>query len=48
MALKKKPAKKIAKPKVAKTVKMVRPDGKTADVHSAEVENYRLGGYEKA
>jgi len=48
MAFKKKPAEKIAKPKVAKTVKMVRPDGKTADVHPAEVENYRSGGYEKA
>ena len=48
MAFKKKPAKKIAKPKVAKTVKMVRPDGKTADVHPTEIENYRSGGYEKA
>jgi hypothetical protein len=48
MAFKKKPANKIAKPKVAKTVKMVRPDGKSADVHPTEVENYRSGGYEKA
>jgi len=48
MSFKKKPSKKIAKTKVAKTVKMVRKDGKTADVHPTEVENYRSGGYEKA
>ena len=28
-----------------KTVKMVRDDGKTADVHPSEVENYKLGDY---
>jgi hypothetical protein len=31
-----------------KTVKMVRDDGKTADVHPDEVANYALGGYKKA
>ena len=35
--------KKTTKPKL---VKMVRPDGKTADVHPSEVENYKLGDYE--
>ena len=30
-----------------KTVKMVRDDGKTADVHPDEVANYALGGYKK-
>lgn len=28
-----------------KLIKMVRPDGKTADVHPSEVENYKLGDY---
>ena len=31
-----------------KTVKMVREDGKTADVHPDEVANYATGGYVKA
>lgn len=30
------------------TVKMVRYDGKTADVHASEIENYRKGGYKEA
>lgn len=30
------------------TVKMVRDDGKTVDVHPSEVENYRKGGYQEA
>ncbi len=29
-------------------VKMVREDGKTADVHPQEIDNYRLGGYREA
>lgn len=31
---------------MAQTIRMVREsDGKTADVHPAEVENFKLGGY---
>jgi hypothetical protein len=37
-----------AKAQKVKTVKMVRDDGKTADVHPDEVANYALGGYKKA
>jgi len=36
-----------AKAEKVKTVKMVRDDGKTADVHPDEVANYALGGYKK-
>ncbi len=38
---------KDAKAEKVKTVKMVRDDGKTADVHPDEVANYALGGYKK-
>ena len=31
-----------------KLIKMVRYDGKTADVHHAELEQYRRGGYREA
>ncbi len=31
---------------MADTVKMERDDGKTADVHPDEVENYRFGGFQ--
>lgn len=37
-----------AKAEKVKLVKMVRDDGKTADVHPDEVSNYALGGYKKA
>ena len=37
-----------AKAQKVKTVKMVREDGKTADVHPDEVANYATGGYVKA
>lgn len=33
---------------MANTIKMQREDGKTADVHPDEVENYRAGGFEPA
>ena len=36
-----------AKAEKVKIVKMVRDDGKTADVHPDEVANYALGGYKK-
>lgn len=36
-----------AKAEKVKTLKMVRDDGKTADVHPDEVANYALGGYKK-
>jgi hypothetical protein len=57
MAEDKKPVRRTAKkateesaPKAKKMslVKMVREDGKTADVHPQEVDNYRLGGYREA
>jgi len=38
---------KDGKAEKVKTVKMVRDDGKTADVHPDEVANYALGGYKK-
>lgn len=35
------------KPKTVKLVPMVRDDGKTADVHPSEVDNYKAGGYKE-
>jgi hypothetical protein len=45
-----KKAAEAAEPKQTKVtlVKMVREDGKTADVHPQEVDNYRSGGYREA
>lgn len=43
-----KKAAEAAEPKKVTLVKMVRDDGKTADVHPQEVENYRVGGYREA
>lgn len=40
--------KKAETPAKPALVKMVRPDGKTADVHPDEVENYRKGNYREA
>ena len=34
------------RPAKPKAVKMVRDDGKTADVHPDEVENFKKGGYQ--
>ena len=46
----KKPAAKKAAPKKESNalVKMVRDDGKTADVHPSMVEDYKSGGYKEA
>ena len=46
----KKPAAKKAAPKKEfnALVKMIRDDGKTADVHPSMVENYKSGGYKEA
>lgn len=57
MAEDKKPVRRTAKkateepaPKAKKSslVKMVHDDGRSADVHPQEVDNYRLGGYREA
>lgn len=37
-----KKVKRVTKPKL---VVMIRDDGKQANVHVSEVENYKLGGY---
>jgi hypothetical protein len=46
----KKPAAKKAAPKKESNalVKMIRDDGKTADVHPSMVEDYKSGGYKEA
>jgi len=46
----KKPAVKKAAPKKESNalVKMIRDDGKTADVHPSMVEDYKSGGYKEA
>ena len=40
----KKPVKRAAKPK-SEHVVMIRDDGKEANVHPSEVENFKMGGY---
>lgn len=46
---KKAPAKKAAPKKDSNAlVKMVRDDGKTADVHPSMVDDYKSGGYREA
>lgn len=40
--------KKAAPKKVAKIVKMVNEQGKEADVHPDEVENFKKGGFREA
>lgn len=47
-AAKKAPAKKAAPKKDSNAlVKMIREDGKTADVHPSMVDEYKVGGYKE-
>ena len=48
MAEQKKAPAKAKAPAKPKLVKMVHDDGTLADVHPAEVENFKSGGYREA